>query len=77
MGTGIGGTTATITKQLETPTIHEKKVNKMAASLLPSEVHSRRPVWLGLVWLERKLIGWPVFEGKTCEGSLRLTGIHR
>uniref|UniRef100_A0A3Q1GH03 UPAR/Ly6 domain-containing protein n=1 Tax=Acanthochromis polyacanthus TaxID=80966 RepID=A0A3Q1GH03_9TELE len=39
MGTGIGGTTATITNQLETPTIHEggeQKVNKMVSSLLSS-----------------------------------------
>lgn len=67
VGTGIRGTTATIRKQLETQTVHEKKANKMAASLLSSEFHSppTHVVWKALIgW--RELIGWPVFvpEGR-------------
>lgn len=47
VGMGIGGTTATITKQLEIPTIPWEQVNKTASSLLPSEFQSRRPMGLG------------------------------
>lgn len=73
MGTGIGGTTATITNQLETPTIHggvgggmKSKQNGLFTPFFLSFIPATLCGWEGLDWLERKLTGWPMFvaEGR-------------